>query len=144
MSFKNDVMMEAFVFPFTLQIRFCCRVKSSIAMGIKSDAPGKPMLNRVARAPRLLGRGLVKLYRVTLSPLIGFHCRYLPTCSDYADQALERHGLWAGGWMALARLLRCHPWGNSGLDFVPHVPPPDARWYLPWRYGRWRGTNSAP
>jgi hypothetical protein len=61
-----------------------------------------------------------------------------------ADQALQRHGLWAGGWMTLARLLRCNPWGNSGLDFVPAVPPKDARWYLPWRYGRWRGTNSAP
>ena len=98
----------------------------------------------VARVPRLLGRGLVKLYRYTLSPLVGFHCRYLPTCSDYADQALERHGLWAGGWMTLARLMRCHPWGNSGLDFVPIVPPSDARWYLPWRYGRWHGTNAAP
>ena len=92
----------------------------------------------------LLGRGMVKLYRLTLSPWIGFHCRYLPTCSDYADQALETHGLWAGGWMALARLSRCHPWGNSGLDFVPVAAPARARWYLPWRYGRWRGTNPAP
>ena len=90
----------------------------------------------------LAGRALVKLYRYTLSPLIGFHCRYLPTCSDYADQALERHGLWAGGWMTLARLLRCHPWGNSGLDFVPRGAAGRARWYLPWRYGRWRGTNA--
>ena len=105
---------------------------------------GKHLWFNVTRAPRLGGRALVKLYRLTLSPLIGFHCRYLPTCSDYADQALERHGLWAGGWMTLARLLRCNPWGNSGLDFVPAVPPKDARWYLPWRYGRWRGTNSAP
>jgi putative membrane protein insertion efficiency factor len=96
----------------------------------------------LAKVPRLLGRGLVKLYRLTLSPWIGFHCRYLPTCSDYADQALARHGLWAGGWMTLARLLRCHPWGNSGLDFVPDAPAPGARWYLPWRYGRWRGTNA--
>ena len=77
----------------------------------------------VARVPRLAGRALVKLYRLTLSPLIGFHCRYLPTCSDYADQALERHGLWAGGWMTLARLMRCHPCGNSGLDFVPDATP---------------------
>ena len=102
----------------------------------------KDWLDAMVRTPSLLGRGLVKLYRVTLSPLIGFHCRYLPTCSDYADQALARHGLWAGGWMTLARLMRCHPWGNSGLDFVPDVPPQDARWYLPWRYGRWRGTNA--
>jgi putative membrane protein insertion efficiency factor len=104
----------------------------------------KNLITTIARAPRLIGRALVKLYRFTLSPLIGFHCRYLPTCSDYADQALDKHGLWAGGWMTLARLLRCHPWGNSGLDFVPPVLPPDARWYLPWRYGRWRGTNPAP
>ena len=71
------------------------------------------------RAPRLAGRGLIKAYRYTLSPLVGFHCRHLPTCSDYADQAIERFGLWAGGWMTLARLLRCQPWGTSGLDFVP-------------------------
>jgi uncharacterized protein len=73
-----------------------------------------------------------------MSPLIGFECRHLPTCSQYGDQALERFGLWAGGWMTLARLLRCHPRGSSGLDFVPEALPPDARWYLPWRYGRWR------
>ena len=74
----------------------------------------------IARGCRAAARrALVRLYRLTLSPLIGFHCRYLPTCSDYADQALERHGLWAGGWMTLARLMRCHPFGNSGLDFVP-------------------------
>src|SRR4051812_11367701 len=84
--------------------------------------------NIVAQVPRFLGRALVKLYRITLSPLIGFHCRYLPTCSEYADQALQQHGLWAGGWMTLARLMRCPPWGNSGLDYVPPVPPPDARW----------------
>ena len=64
------------------------------------------------RAPRLAGRGLIKAYRYTLSPLVGFHCRHLPTCSDYADQAIERYGLWAGGWMTLARLLRCHPSGH--------------------------------
>ena len=95
-------------------------------------------------APRLAGRGLIWAYRVTLSPLIGFRCRHLPTCSDYADQALDRFGLWAGGWMTLARLLRCQPWGTSGLDFVPKTLPEKSRWYMPWRYARWRGTNCAP
>ena len=95
-------------------------------------------------APRLAGRGLVKLYRYTLSPLVGLHCRHLPTCSDYADQTIGRFGLWAGGWMTLARLLRCHPFGTSGLDFVPAAAPRRARWYLPWRYARWRGTQAAP
>jgi putative membrane protein insertion efficiency factor len=91
----------------------------------------------IGRAPRLAARALVNIYRYTLSPLIGFHCRHLPTCSDYADEALDRFGLWGGGWMTLARLLRCHPWGTSGIDRVPVAPPVAARWYLPWRYGRW-------
>src|SRR6185436_1217303 len=99
---------------------------------------------RLVQVPNLCGRALVKAYRYTLSPLIGFHCRYLPTCSDYADQALQRHGLWVGSWITAARLCRCHPWGGSGLDFVCDALLERARWYLPWRYGRWRGTNSDP
>ena len=98
----------------------------------------------VRLAPRLAGRGLVAGYRYTLSPLIGFHCRHLPTCSAYADETLDRYGLWAGGWMTLARLCRCHPYGTSGLDFVPQSLPSRARWYLPWRYGRWRDVNDKP
>ena len=95
-------------------------------------------------APRQAARALVKLYRLTLSPVIGFNCRHLPSCAQYADEALERFGLWAGGWMTLARLLRCQPWGTSGLDYVPAEAPPTAHWYLPWRYGRWRGVNRNP
>jgi len=96
------------------------------------------------KTPRRFGRGLVQVYRHTLSPLIGYECRHLPTCSHYADEALERFGLWAGAWMTLARLLRCQPFGTSGLDFVPQAAPANARWYLPWRYAKWRGTNSGP
>lgn len=99
---------------------------------------------RAALAPRAAGRGLIKTYRYTLSPLVGLNCRHLPTCSVYADEAIERHGLWAGGWMTLARLLRCHPFGTSGLDFVPRQLSERAHWYLPWRYARWRGTNESP
>jgi putative membrane protein insertion efficiency factor len=102
------------------------------------------ILAMVLCPPRLAARAMVKLYRYAMSPLIGLNCRHLPTCSDYADQALSRHGLWAGGWMTLARLCRCHPWGTCGLDFVPEATPPRARWYLPWRYGRWRGTMENP
>lgn len=96
------------------------------------------------RAPREAGRALIWLYRHTLSPLVGYNCRHLPTCSVYGDEALERFGLWAGGWMTLARLLRCQPFGTSGIDLVPEALPSDARWYLPWRYGRWRGVNAPP
>lgn len=91
-----------------------------------------------------LARALIALYRVTLSPLIGDTCRHVPSCSQYADEAIARHGLWAGGFMTLARLLRCQPLGTSGLDFVPRSLPPHARWYLPWRYGRWRSVNDNP
>lgn len=94
------------------------------------------------RLPRNAGRGLIWLYRHTLSPMIGNTCRHLPTCSVYGDEAIGRFGLWAGGWMTLARLLRCHPWGTSGIDNVPDDVPAKARWYLPWRYGRWRGVNA--
>ena len=54
--------------------------------------------------PRNAGRGLIWVYRHTLSPLVGYNCRHLPTCSVYGDEAIERYGLWAGGWMTLARL----------------------------------------
>jgi hypothetical protein len=100
-------------------------------------------LAQLARAPALAGRALVQVYRHTLAALVGYECRHLPTCSAYADEAIGRFGLWAGGWMTLARLCRCHPLGTSGLDFVPTALPTPARWYLPWRYGRWRGTNGA-
>jgi uncharacterized protein len=94
------------------------------------------------RLPRNAGRALIWVYRHTLSPLVGYNCRHLPTCSVYGDEAIERFGLWSGGWMTLARILRCQPWGTSGIDNVPLVKPPAARWYLPWRYGRWRGVNA--
>jgi putative membrane protein insertion efficiency factor len=98
-------------------------------------------MSALADIPRQVARGLIKAYRLTLSPFVGMHCRHLPTCSVYADEAFARHGFWAGGWMTLARLSRCHPFGTSGLDVVPSSLPETAHWYAPWRYGRWRGTD---
>ncbi len=74
---------------------------------------------RSRRLPRNAGRALIWIYRHTLSPLVGYNCRHLPTCSVYGDEAIERFGLWGGGWMTLARILRCQPWGTSGIDNVP-------------------------
>lgn len=95
------------------------------------------------RLPSFLGIGLIKLYRVTLSPLIGRSCRYLPTCSEYTEEAIRRYGLWRGFWIGLARLQRCGPFGASGHDPVPEDLPP-VPWYAPWRYGRWTGKHINP
>ena len=59
------------------------------------------------------------LYRWLLSPMLGTNCRYCPSCSEYAIEALRRHGAVLGTWVALRRLLRCHPWGGCGCDPVP-------------------------
>ena len=98
----------------------------------------------VWRFPRWVGIGLIKAYRVTLSPLIGGQCRYSPTCSHYTEDAITKHGLWAGLWMGLARFQRCGPNGASGFDPVPDGRRPQGRWYLPWRYGYWTGSHIDP
>lgn len=69
-------------------------------------------------AARVLS-GLIRGYQLVLSPLIGPRCRHLPSCSEYAIEALETHGALRGGWLAARRILRCHPWGTSGYDPVP-------------------------
>ena len=115
------------------------------ALGFSSDAGDGSSTRygtRRAAAARC-GRALVKAYRYTLSPLIGFHCRYLPTCSEYADQALDRHGLWAGGWMTTGAAVALPSMGQLRARLSADAPG-RARWYLPWRYGRWRGTNAEP
>lgn len=96
----------------------------------------------IASLTRNLARLLIRVYQLTVSAIVGRHCRHLPTCSHYTDEAIARHGLWAGGWMGAARICRCHPWGTDGFDPAPATIPPDAAWYRPWRYGRWghRGT----
>ena len=62
---------------------------------------------------------LVRLWQMGPSRLMGPNCRYLPTCSAYAIEAVEKHGAIKGGWLAAKRLLRCHPWGGHGYDPVP-------------------------
>ena len=90
----------------------------------------------LSRLTRSVAKAPVYIYRWTLKPLVGWECRYLPTCSEYALEAIEKNGAWRGWWLTLARIARCHPWGGSGYDPVPdtrceHHP------LAPWRYGRW-------
>ncbi|HEX6119731.1 MAG TPA: membrane protein insertion efficiency factor YidD, partial [Dongiaceae bacterium] len=63
----------------------------------------------------------IRLYQWTVSPLLGVNCRYAPSCSSYAIEAIALHGVLRGAWFAVRRVLRCHPWGDSGYDPVPPV-----------------------
>lgn len=85
---------------------------------------------------RLLGIALIRFYQLTLSGFIGNTCRHLPTCSEYAYEAVARHGLWKGGWLALFRVSRCGPGGTCGIDNVPAELAPDLASWAPWRFWR--------
>ncbi|MBW2962151.1 membrane protein insertion efficiency factor YidD [Mesonia aestuariivivens] len=74
------------------------------------------MLKKILIAPFLL---LIKVYQYLISPLTPATCRFQPTCSHYTFEALKIHGLWKGGKLAISRIKKCHPWGDSGWDPVP-------------------------
>ena len=70
----------------------------------------------------LLGKifiGVITLYRLFVSPLLGTNCRFQPSCSAYGIEAITRHGALKGGWLTVRRISKCHPWGASGYDPVP-------------------------
>ncbi|NRA07182.1 MAG: membrane protein insertion efficiency factor YidD [Myxococcales bacterium] len=69
--------------------------------------------------PRALVLVILRIYRACVSPYLGPACRFEPSCSRYATEAVDVHGVWRGGWLTLLRLLRCAPWGGYGLDPVP-------------------------
>ena len=64
---------------------------------------------------------LIRGYQLLLGPFLGGSCRFLPTCSVYAQEAIARHGVWRGSWLAVRRVARCHPLGSSGFDPVPEL-----------------------
>ncbi|WP_349617304.1 membrane protein insertion efficiency factor YidD [Azotobacter salinestris] len=70
---------------------------------------------------RKLALAAIQFYRYAISPLMANHCRFHPSCSCYAQQAISTHGLLRGGWLSLRRLGRCHPWNPGGYDPVPPI-----------------------
>ena len=70
---------------------------------------------------------LIRGYRLLVSPVLPASCRFLPTCSHYAEEAILTHGAMRGGWLAVCRIARCHPWGGCGFDPVPDVGRSAAR-----------------
>lgn len=73
----------------------------------------------MSRATRLLATSLIRCYQWTISPLLGPCCRFHPSCSQYALDAIDRFGLLRGGWLGVRRIARCHPWHPGGFDPVP-------------------------
>jgi putative membrane protein insertion efficiency factor len=69
----------------------------------------------------------LKLYKVLISPLLGNRCRFYPSCSDYAREAIERYGTWRGSWLAIKRIGRCQPLCEGGVDPVPDLEHPKQR-----------------
>lgn len=76
----------------------------------------KPTLRMLLAAPLI---ALVKVYQYAISPMLGSRCRFDPSCSQYAVEALRRHGAFKGSWLAIRRVGRCHPWHPGGYDPVP-------------------------
>ena len=105
----------------------------------KAETGRGPLGARIAKAVLL---ATLALYRLTISPLLGVNCRHLPSCSDYAREAIETNGAWRGSWLALARLSRCHPFGSHGFDPVPDLSA-ERHPLAPWRYGRWVGPRDS-
>jgi uncharacterized protein len=87
-----------------------------------SADPGSPQPERLSAAQRS-ALTLLTVYKILLSPLFAGSCRFLPSCSDYAREAVTVHGAVKGAWLAARRLSRCHPLGSSGLDPVPGRSP---------------------
>ena len=95
----------------------------------------------LARAIALAMKAPVHAYQWTVRPWLGWPCRHLPTCSDYALDALDRNGAWKGGWLVISRLARCQPWGTHGYDPVPDLGSVRHPLYACYRYGRWSRCN---
>ena len=95
---------------------------------------------RAGQLARWLLKAPIHLYRYTFKAWLGWPCRHLPTCSEYALEAIDKNGATRGFWLMISRLSRCHPWGTAGFDPVPDIRGERYRWQ-PWKYGRWNGRH---
>jgi putative membrane protein insertion efficiency factor len=109
--------------------RFLAPSSQYASIPIVSDASfsSGPLLKSIAKSP-------VYFYRYAISPLLGPRCRHMPTCSQYALDAIELNGAWVGGLLAASRVARCHPWGTSGYDPAPDLSATNIPFWAPWRY----------
>lgn len=133
-----EVYRPQSLFPFwsycggISQINFTCSLmisrqsSSSPCRSCKrTPSPGKMPHNRRPWWHRLLlflALGIIHFYRYAISPLTPSSCRFTPTCSQYALEALRKYGFFRGSWLAIKRIGRCHPWGGAGYDPVPWCP----------------------
>jgi hypothetical protein len=85
-------------------------------MGVPSPSR---LVRGAVRLPARLVVGVLRLWQLLVSPVYGQTCRFYPSCSAYALEAVDTHGLLRGGWLAARRLARCHPWNPGGVDLVP-------------------------
>jgi putative membrane protein insertion efficiency factor len=74
------------------------------------------IIRRILSLPFIV---LIRLYQIVISPILGPKCRFTPTCSQYALEAIKKYGIFKGSWLAAKRIARCHPWGGHGYDPVP-------------------------
>lgn len=95
---------------------------STLIGSVDSGQHRTPIRRVIADVPRRVVVGLLRCYQLVISPLYGPTCRYYPSCSSYALLAVQRHGVLRGGWLAVRRLARCHPWAAGGVDDVPEPP----------------------
>ncbi len=68
------------------------------------------------RCVKIIADKLIRFYQLTFSSFVGHYCRFQPTCSEYARQAVQKYGIFKGGWLTFKRLCRCHPWNKGGYD----------------------------
>jgi len=116
------------------------RASQPLVPDADDDRVSPPRDRPSGRIARAMLKAPIYFYRWTIRPWLGWRCRHLPTCSDYALEAIDRNGAWRGGWLTLSRLVRCQPFGTAGVDPVPDIRC-EHHPLAPWRYGRWTGAH---